>query len=585
VLQQSEGHITTPAAAPAVADVPAPARTSNFVPAPKPEVKAPTYTVVVTEVPVKELLFALARDTKQNIDIHPGLDGRVSLNAIEETLPAILERISKQVGIRYRKIGNTLTVTPDEPYSKTYQINYVNMIRNSSSVTSVSGRIGGAGGQAAGGAGGGGGGGASGAGGTAQQSSTSSVTTSTVNDFWKVLETDLRGILTSVQNQSAQAKADRQALARTELQIRLQETRAAPAAALGAATPLGGGPEAAAVGGAAAAAANRNRPEDVLVNPISGTVTVSATEAQHELVQAYINRVQNQAQRQVLIEATIVEVKLSDQYQAGVDWSRVAITGGVTFQQSLLAGNIGTAPNFAIGYTNPNSQIGNVAAAIKLLNQFGNTRVLSSPKLMAMNNQTALLKVTDDIVFFTVSVTPGQQNSTTTTLPTISTTPTTLEVGVVMSLTPQINENGQVMLSVRPSITRLLDFVNDPNPELAKQGVVSKVPQLQKREMESVLQLTSGQTAILGGLMQDNAQYNRNAVPGIGNPANTGVISEIFGYRNDQQTKSELIIFLRPTIITKPSLESEELKFFERMLPKQTDSPNDQQNQKTGAAK
>lgn len=95
VLPQSEGHVATPADKPSLADVPPPARTSDFVPPPKPAVKPPTYSVVVNEVPVKELLFALARDTKQNIDIHPGLAGLVSLNAINETLPAILDRLSK----------------------------------------------------------------------------------------------------------------------------------------------------------------------------------------------------------------------------------------------------------------------------------------------------------------------------------------------------------------------------------------------------------------------------------------------------------------------------------------------------------
>src|SRR3990172_11169778 len=113
VLPQSEGHITTPAAKPALDDVPPPARVSSFVPAPKPVVKPPTYSVVVNEVPVKELLLALARDTKQNIDIHPGLNGLVSLNAINETLPAILDRLSRQINLRYRQEGSTLVVTPD----------------------------------------------------------------------------------------------------------------------------------------------------------------------------------------------------------------------------------------------------------------------------------------------------------------------------------------------------------------------------------------------------------------------------------------------------------------------------------------
>ena len=104
--------------------------------------------------------------------------------------------------------------------------------------------------------------------------------------------------------------------------------------------------------------------------------------------------------------------------------------------------------------------------------------------------------------------------------------------------------------------------------------------------MESVLQLVSGQTAILGGLMQDSVQNNRQAVPGAGNPTNTGFFSELFGFRDDRTTKTELVIFLRPTIINSPSLESDELKFFQRFLPQQTDTPTETvPGEKTGAAK
>ena len=313
---------------------------------------------------------------------------------------------------------------------------------------------------------------------------------------------------------------------------------------------------------------------DIIVNPITGTISVLATEKQHALVQQHIDSITQSSQRQVLIEATIAEVTLSDQFQAGIDWSRLAISGGITLQQSLLAGNLGIPPSFAIGYTNPSSSIGNIAASIKLLNQFGTTRVLSSPKLMALNNQTALLKVVDNIVYFEISATTTA-TANVAAVTTFNTTTHSVPVGVVMNLTPQINENGQVTLTVRPTISRVLSFVNDPNPTLANAGVISRVPQIQTREMESVLQLVSGQTAVLGGLMQDNVQYNRNAVPGAGDTVNTGFLSELFGYRNDQITKSELVIFLRSTVIPNPSLDSEELKFFQRFLPRQTDTPTE----------
>lgn len=317
-----------------------------------------------------------------------------------------------------------------------------------------------------------------------------------------------------------------------------------------------------------------------------------ATEKQHALVQQHIDSITQVSQRQVLIEATIAEVTLSDVYQGGVDWSRLAISGGLNVTQSLISGVAGafTAGSMTIGYVNPTSSIGNIAASVKLLEQFGNTRVLSSPKLMTLNNQTALLKVVDNIVYFSIdaqtATTQGAQTQT------FNTTAQTVPVGMVMSMTPQVNDNGQVSLTVRPTITRLNGFANDPNPSLCSESIAkanagkcltNPVPQIQTREMESVLQLVSGQTAILGGLIQDGSTFNRNITPGIGNPANTSWLSEVFAMRSDDVRKSELVIFLRATIITYASLESDELKFFQRLLPQQSNAPA--RAEKTGAAR
>ena len=590
VLPQSEGHVVTPAAKPSVADVPPPVRISDFVLPPKPAVKPLTYSVVVNEVSVKELLLALARDAKQNIDIHPGLQGVVSLNAINETLPAILDRVAKQVNMRYRIEGNTIIVSPDTAFMKTYRVNYVNMTRETTSTIGVSGQIGGVGA--------GSGTGTTGAGGQTNASSTI-VKTISNNNFWDSLRDNIRAILVSTRNQSltSEQRAERAESQRSAREERLQQAEAVARA--GQAAPqlftsvFGGQAAALPVGG--------DVRDDIIVNPVTGTISVFGTEKQHALVQQHIDSITQMSQRQVLIEATIAEVTLSDAYQGGIDWSRLAVNGGITFTQSLLGAIVGTPTNpgvfpgsLTVGYANPTSSVGNIAASVKLLNQFGRTRVLSSPKLMALNNQTALLKVVDNVVFFHMQAQQAGTGGTTTVggaittivQPTFTTTAETVPVGVVLSLTPQINENGQVTLSVRPTISRIQSFVNDPNPALAAAKVTSAVPQIQTREMESVLQLVSGQTAILGGLMQDNAQYLQNAVPGAGNPAQTGFLSEIFSSRNDAVVKSELVIFLRSTVITNPSLESDELRFFQRFLPQQTDRPTETvPGEKTGAAK
>lgn len=380
------------------------------------------------------------------------------------------------------------------------------------------------------------------------------------------LRDNIRGILNSTRLQSltADAKAERIALVKQQEELRVKQMEAASRAGQGAqnlATSVISGP--------GAPAQSNLLPDDVVVNAVSGTIAVNATERQHQLVQQHIDSIANVMQRQVLIEATIVEVILSNNYQAGVDWSRLSMSGAFSFAQSLLGTNLSSPPVFTLGYNIDNKRPNDVQAALKLLEQFGNTRVLSSPKLMALNNQTALLKVVNNVVYFEVQAQTSQAQ--TTALTTFNTIAKTVAVGVVMGVTPQISDDGRVSLTVRPSISRVTRFVNDPNPQLATAGVVNPVPEVQTREMESVLQVINGQTVVLGGLMQDEVQRARDQVPFVGNVPNLG---DFFAFRNDTARKSELVIFLRTVIVPNPSLGSDELRFFQRFLP-QPETPPD----------
>lgn len=574
-LPESEGHITArEVSSEPPKEIPPPAKVSAFVPPPKPAAKPQTYSVVVNEVPVKELLLALARDTKQNIDIHPGLQGLVSLNAINETLPAILERISKQVNMRYRQEGNTVIVSPDTPYMKTYRVNYVNMSRDATSTIAVSGQI-------TGGAGTGGAPGTAGAaGGAGGAINTSSTVVNTVsrNNFWDVLRDNIRAILAATRSlrQTAEDRAARAEALKAAREERLQQAEAVARAGAAATTLF-----TTAFGGQPPQIPGEIR-DEIVINPVSGTVSVLATEHQHQLIQQHVDSLTSASQRQVLIEATIAEVTLSDRYQGGIDWSRLAVSGGITLTQRLLGGFAPTVAGnlFQIGYANPNSPAGNISATVKLLDEFGTTRVLSSPKLMTLNNQTAMLKVVDNVVYFNVQAQTTQ--SQTQSLTTFNTTPQTVPVGMILSLTPQVAEDGRVSLTVRPTISRVLRFKNDPNPDLARFSITNPVPEIQVREMESVLQVGSGQTVILGGLMQDDVRRDRASVPGAADAPSVG---ELFRFRDERVIKTELVIFLRPTVINNPTLESDELRFFQRFLPQAAKPQPEKPSEQTGAAR
>ncbi|HBU30249.1 MAG: pilus (MSHA type) biogenesis protein MshL [Thiobacillus sp. GWE1_62_9] len=550
----SPGHISqpTPSAMPATPP-PAPVRAAPTLPPPKPSAPVPTYTVVVNDVPVKELLFSIARDTQYNIDLHPGITGNVSLNAVQEPLPAILERIARQANLRYEMNGRTVSIMPDTPYVKTYTVNYVNVARNTTSSVGVAAQIASTGGGSIG----------SGTGGSSAatgNSSTTTVASQSNNDLWAVLADNIRTMLagTRAVTQSNEERAARLDAEKAERAERVSQAEAASKAGAGAANLF--------------TAAFANQPagdgkNDVAVNPVAGTVTVLGTAKQQELVQQYLDRVMQSAQRQVLIEATIVEVTLKDQYRAGIDWSK-ALQGTTGWTINTVGGGTNAlasalSPFIQATYTNTGNN--GFTAAIDLLESFGNTRVLSSPKLMALNNQTALLKVVNNLVYFTITAdTTTAANVAQTT--TFTSTPQTVPVGVVMSVLPQINENGMVSLTVRPTISRQVGTVEDPNPELKKNNldISNRIPVIQVREMESLLQVRSGQTVILGGLIQDDTNNARDGIPGLSRPEGIGAV---FGQHERINSQTELVIFLRPIVVSNPTLESEELRQFQRLLP------------------
>src|SRR5690606_16030009 len=140
-MKASEGHLDRSAVPPPAASIPTPVQTLPALPLPKPKPPLETFSVTVHNVPAQDLLFALARDAKLNVDIHPGITGNVTLNALDQTLPQLLERISKQIDMRYELDGPNLVVMPDTPFLRIYKVDYVNMQRETRGTVSVSGNI------------------------------------------------------------------------------------------------------------------------------------------------------------------------------------------------------------------------------------------------------------------------------------------------------------------------------------------------------------------------------------------------------------------------------------------------------------
>jgi MSHA biogenesis protein MshL len=535
------------------------------------QIKEPVYNIVVYDTPVKEVLFAMARDSKMNVDIHPAVQGRITLNAVDQTLPAILARISKQVDLSYKIENNVLLISPDQPELRTYRIDYVNMSRDTTGFIGAAAEISSTGQSATTGVGGnstivntsGNG---------ANNSSRTAVNSESRNKFWETLERNVKDILAETDKEIVITR-----LANPRLNKKSALSQTSPASSI---ENVLGQDE-----------SSRLQEEymefktlyaaTVIVNREAGVINVRATNKQHVRVEEFIKQVMESAKRQVLIEATIVEVRLNDSFQSGIDWSRLnnsISNSGFQFRQQLgpQTNNINTVGNkfsstinalgsetgagFVAGYLNLDSKIGNIAASIHLLEQFGSAKVLSSPKLMVLNNQTAVLKVVDNIVYFTVQ-SQQSQGSVGGVLSTVTTTANTVPVGVVMTVTPQVNAAGNVNINVRPTVSRVLGYKSDPNPNLK---IESLVPEIQVREMESMLQILSGNTAILGGLMQDDVAAITDKVPGL---ANIPILGKLFTGKNTANSKTELVIFMRPTVIADASLANDSLSSYKKYLP------------------
>ncbi|MDP3669822.1 MAG: pilus (MSHA type) biogenesis protein MshL [Telluria sp.] len=575
----SPSHVSEAARAPGT--IPEPVRQSPALNAPKASPKQETYSVTVHKVPVQSLLFALARDAGLNVDIHPGIEGTVTLNALEQTLPQLLKRISRQVDMRYEIDGGTLLVLPDTQVWRNYKIDYVNMARSTNSSVNIATQIsttGGGGSSAAGPTAPGTSAGSPG-GNSGNNNSTTSVTNRSENNFWASLERNVRDMLRDTTLNDPLTAISSAVPA---------PVQAAPAAAAAPGQALGvPAAQAMAAPGPTPAQALPGQPPDnvlaafgapkpsglgsVIINPEGGLLAVRATGRQHEKIQAFLDLLMGSAKRQVLIEATIIEVRLSDQYQQGINWSRVK--GALSMEQkqigtaTLSSGvTVGTTPGvFAINYLNPSSVLGNISTAIQLLESFGKVKVLSSPKISVLNNQTAMLKVVDNNVFFTIKVTPAVigPNGSIATPATYESKLETVPVGFVMSVTPQISENDEVTINVRPTITRIVGYVQDPNPALAAGNVVSRVPVIQAREVESILKVFSGEISVLGGLMQDSVDNAKDAVPGVGK---LPILGDLFSYRNETASKTELVIFMRPVVVKDASINGD-FRNFRYLMP------------------
>ena len=262
-----------------------------------------------------------------------------------------------------------------------------------------------------------------------------------------------------------------------------------------------------------------------------------------ERIATFLETVEGSVQRQVLIEARLIEVELTGEFRFGINWSAVAqagalagrvpgLTGTNIFSQAMAPDN---TTDFQIGVTSTDFN-----ALVNILSSQGEVNVLSSPKLTTLNNQTAVLRsATDDVFFVTETERVPNTGGGFATFTTV--TPRTVTVGVVLSITPQISSDGSVILHVRPTVSR-----SDSTSEITVDNTTISVPVLDVREADVVVRAEEGQVVVIGGLIDERQTDDEKKVPFLGDLPGIG---RLFRRTVQKRDKTELVVLLRPTVL------------------------------------
>lgn len=464
------------------------------------------FDLTVNNAPARQVFMGLVEGTPLSMLVHPDVNGTVSLNLKDVTIGEALEALRRVYGYEFKRDGSRYFISPRGLQTRMFPVNYLNLNRRGKSDLRV---VSGELTRSAGTSGSAASGGASSGGNTADKAGIH-VETDSKADFWVEIEGAVKAI------------------------IGLEAGRT------------------------------------VVASPQSGIIVVRAMPDELRVVEDFLGLTQQSINRQVVLEAKILEVELSSGFQAGINWTQLARNGNTTVTASQTGGGtllnsgaseiVGNAGNLnpATGTFTPVSgsdtsafggifslaiQARNFAAFVELLQTQGRVQVLSSPRVSTVNNQKAVIKVGGDEFFVTgVTNTATTSGTQTVVTPTVELTP--FFSGIALDVTPQIDDLGNIVLHIHPAISQ----VSEQNKTLRISGEDYSLPSALSsiQESDNIVRAASGQIIVIGGLMKEGSTDEDSSVPLLGD---IPLLGNLFKHKSVSRIKKELVILLKPTVI------------------------------------
>jgi MSHA biogenesis protein MshL len=467
------------------------------------------FDLSVNNTPVSQVFMAIVSGTRYSMLLHPDVGGSISLNLKDVTVFEALEAIREMYGYDYKVDGARIYIQPLTLQTRLFQVNYLTGQRKGESALRVtSGSVSDNPGSLSGTSGV-----TTGSGATTTSSSvtrgldSSKVSMTSSTDFWEELSTALTAIV------------------------------------------------------------GNDKGRSVVVSPMTGVIVVRAMPDELKNVAAYLKASQISIERQVILEAKIVEVQLNDGFQSGVNWAAFkngpnsSTSVGLIGNGGSLAPKVGGVPTLISGGGSLSSipgadmvnaataaggtlfglafQTSNFAALLNFLESQGNVHVLSSPRIATLNNQKAVLKVGTDEFFVTNVTSTTTTGTATTTTPSVTLQP--FFSGIALDVTPRIDQDNEIILHVHPSVSQVSTVNKTVN--VGGVGGTLNLPLASSSvsETDSIVRARDGQIVAIGGLMRQATFDDQSGLPGLP--------KTVFGQTNKRNEKRELVILLKPTVV------------------------------------